>query len=462
MSINYRSPLIPLLFSLLLTWSSVALLSEATNNTITQGQLVRDGQNIISAGQNFTLGFFSPKNSTLRYVGIWYYRIPVQTVIWVANRDNPILGSSGVLSIENDGNLVVLDGNSSVVWSTNTSLPSFNSTVVLTDNGNLILSGSQGSDGTLRTLWQSFYDPTDTYLPNMRAYTNARRGESHAFASWRSKSDPLPGNYTMGLDPRGSPQIVIWEESKRRWRSGHWNGLIFTGIPSMRALYLYGFRLTSEGDGDMYFTYSMLNNSSTMRFRLTWDGIVEQLIWINDNTKWNVTLSHPSNECEFYNRCGNFGLCRLKGSPICSCMRGFEPKNKGEWDNGNWSGGCIRRTPLLCGGNGTRDRFLELEGVKLADYADTSVAVDSNECKEECIRNCSCNAYTFLPGIGCMIWSGDLVDVEHFDDGGNSLFIHLANSEFGKVIYPCLVFGLSIFFSHVLCFFFFYMSLVLA
>ena len=209
----------------------------------------------------------------------------------------------------------------------------------------------------------------------------------------------------------------------------------------MRALYLYGFRLTSEGDGDMFFTYSMLNNSSTMRFRLTWDGIVEQLIWINDNTEWNVTLSHPSNECEFYNRCGNFGLCRLKGSPICSCMRGFEPKNKGEWDNGNWSRGCIRQTPLLCGGNGTRDGFLELEGVKLADYANASVAADSNECKEECLRNCSCNAYTFLPGTGCMIWSGDLVDVEHFDDGGKSLFIRLATSEFGKVIYPCLVFG---------------------
>lgn len=33
-----------------------------------------------------------------------------------------------------------------------------------------------------------------------------------------------------------------------------------------------------------------------------------------------------------------------------------------------------------------------------------------------------------------MIWSGDLVDVEHFAEGGEQLYIRLADSELGQVI----------------------------
>ena len=135
-----------------------------------------------------------------------------------------------------------------------------------------------------------------------------------------------------------------------------------------------------------------------------------------------------------YNRCGNFGLCRILNSPICTCIQGFEPRNRGQWNSGNWSGGCIRRNLLQCEGNRTSDGFFLMKGVKLPDYADTILADNSNECKGECLRNCSCNAYTFVTGIGCMIWSGDLVDVEHFAEGGEQLYIRLANSELGQVI----------------------------
>ncbi|KAJ0093352.1 hypothetical protein Patl1_26720 [Pistacia atlantica] len=39
--------------------------------------------------------------------------------------------------------------------------------------------------------------------------------------------------------------------------------------------------------------------------------------------------------------------------------------------------------------------------------------------------------YRDVDGIGCMIWVGDLIDVLNFDDGGNTLHICLAHSEFG-------------------------------
>ena len=68
-------------------------------DTITPDQPIKDGQTLLSNQKTFALGFFSPDNSNRRYVGIWYYQITEQTVVWVANKDNPLNDISGVLSI---------------------------------------------------------------------------------------------------------------------------------------------------------------------------------------------------------------------------------------------------------------------------------------------------------------------------------------------------------------------------
>ena len=79
-------------------------------DTITSSQSIKDPGNIVSNGNAFKLGFFSPVNSTNCYIGIWYSNISVFTVVWVANRETPLNDSFGVLTISEDGNLVVLDG----------------------------------------------------------------------------------------------------------------------------------------------------------------------------------------------------------------------------------------------------------------------------------------------------------------------------------------------------------------
>ena len=85
------------------------LFSYCTNaaDSITQSQTVSEGRTLVSAGGSFELGFFSPGSSNNRYLGIWYKNIPVKTVVWVANRRNPIKDLSGVLMINNTGNLVI-------------------------------------------------------------------------------------------------------------------------------------------------------------------------------------------------------------------------------------------------------------------------------------------------------------------------------------------------------------------
>ncbi|MCD9643236.1 hypothetical protein HAX54_030534, partial [Datura stramonium] len=73
---------------LLLILSFLCLLCSSAN-TIRPGEIFKDGDNITSPQGKFILGFFSPADSTQRYLGIWYANVPEQTVAWVANRNKP-------------------------------------------------------------------------------------------------------------------------------------------------------------------------------------------------------------------------------------------------------------------------------------------------------------------------------------------------------------------------------------
>ncbi|XP_042520161.1 putative G-type lectin S-receptor-like serine/threonine-protein kinase At1g61610 isoform X2 [Macadamia integrifolia] len=429
MSTKHQRQVCALLISVVILFGLLSLCADATEDNITRGQFLTDGQTIISAGKKFELGFFSPGNSSNRYVGIWYYKFPVQTVVWVANRESPILDRRGVLNITVDGNLVVMDGDGKLVWSTNVSIKTSNSTAVLMDSGNLLLRSD-------KVLWQSFSDPTDTFLPGMKMGYNPDTGENNTLTSWKSAHDPSKGNYHVGVDSLGSPQILIWEGLTRRWRSGLWNGTTLVGVSSMGYLYLSGFELiTDTQKGVMYFTYTLPKNC-ILRYRIRWDGSLNELLWDEKTKEWNLTWSAPT-ECEIYNMCGAFGRCSLldSHSPSCSCLYGYEPKDSLEWYKGNWSGGCVRRIELQCEKNSSEvepskeDGFRQLDGIKLPDFSNWVTVNGIGECKDECLRNCSCRAYAYVSGIGCMIWSGDLVDVQQFQEAGNTIYIHLAASE---------------------------------
>ncbi|XP_071720928.1 G-type lectin S-receptor-like serine/threonine-protein kinase B120 [Rutidosis leptorrhynchoides] len=412
-----------------------AVFTQATSTSrLNQNQLLTDGQTLVSPQQLFEFGFFSPGNSNFRYVGIWYFGIENRAVAWVANRDNPLSTDSGNFGIGTNGNLVVSDRNGVVYWSSNiTSIASNqNLTVMLMDTGNLALSNVENIGDDSNAIWRSCDHPTDTYLPNLRVYLNLTDGISRKFVSWKSSNDPSKGNYSMGIDPRGSPQIVVWDDrdNRRIWRTGHWNYQIFVGLPQMRSLLLFGFRLITVNSKILYFIFNIQDSSVLMRFLIQWNGVVQQLTWDGQTGRWNVSLSQPSIGCEEYNKCGDFGVCRTRNGPnLCSCMDGFDPNFVDQWNRRNWSGGCVRRTNLECYSNGsTSDGFVRLMDVKLPDFAD-GLDGTRTDCENGCLSNCSCNAYAYVTGVGCLIWGGNLVDVEQFEQGSETLFIRLASSD---------------------------------
>lgn len=90
-----------------------------STDIITPVQSLREGQTLVSASKIFELGFFNPSaenSSTTRYLGIWFKNIPLKTVVWVANRENPITESSGVLAIDTKRKLLLLQQSNRVIW----------------------------------------------------------------------------------------------------------------------------------------------------------------------------------------------------------------------------------------------------------------------------------------------------------------------------------------------------------
>ncbi|KAJ6377049.1 hypothetical protein OIU76_026082 [Salix suchowensis] len=170
---------------------------------IAPNQSIKDGDVLVSDGQRYALGFFSPGNSTRRYVGIWYHEVSEQTVVWVANRDNPVNDTSGVLAIDNQGNLALHANNRSsvTVWSTNVSASSMMTDCLaqLLDTGNLVLVQRDSK----RVLWQSFDHATDTLLPDMKLGLDLKIGLNWSLSSWKSKDDPGTGTVSYGIDPSG-------------------------------------------------------------------------------------------------------------------------------------------------------------------------------------------------------------------------------------------------------------------
>ncbi|XP_075505441.1 G-type lectin S-receptor-like serine/threonine-protein kinase At1g11300 [Primulina tabacum] len=403
----------------------------AAEDTLRFNESLRDWETLLSSGGKFKLGFFSPSNSDYRYVGIMY-NIPVMTVIWVANRENPLNNPNGSVQISGDGNLVILDEEKEIVWSSNASSPVANSSAQLLDTGNLVLQDSLN----LGVKWQSFEHASDSWLPKMKFSTDSSMNEKIVLTSWRSPSDPALGRFTSTVEPLETPQLFVWNGPYPLWRSGPWNGRIFNGIHRADAYYQNEIDVVNHNPESAYLTFSYTNVSILLYFALNASGVLQQKAWANGYRDWAVIWSSIDTQCDLYGKCGPFGICDVRRTPMCSCLRGFEPKSHEEWNAANWTSGCTRKTPLQCeknssiGDMGKEDGFLMLKTLKLPGNF-KSFSASEEDCRNQCSNDCSCIAYAFVSGIGCLRWTGSLIDMQNLPSGDTDLYIRLANSELG-------------------------------
>ncbi|KAI6690439.1 hypothetical protein NL676_027267 [Syzygium grande] len=406
----------------------VAQVSEALD-TITVNQSIQDGESLVSAGGTFQLGFFSSGVPSRRYLGISYKKVTTMTVVWVANRDTPLVDSSGTLKFTGLGSLVLLNANGSEIWSSNSSTNARNPVAQLLDSGNLIVK-DVGGTGSSILLWQSFDYPTDTLLVGMKMGMNRTTGFKRYLTSWKSIDDPSPGNFTHEIDPNGFPQSLVKQGSVVKFRLGPWNGVRYSGMPNQDPNPYYNYEFVLDDD-EIYYHFELVDSSFISRLVLSSNGIVQRVTWIDRTQGWTPYLTIPRDNCDTYALCGAYGSCKIDASPVCRCLTGFTPKYSQEWDILDWSNGCVRTTTLDCG----KDKFVKYSGVKLPDTSNSwfNKGMSLQECKEVCKKNCSCMAYSNLDirgrGSGCLLWFGELIDIRELNQNGQDLYIRMAASE---------------------------------
>ncbi|KAI7746289.1 hypothetical protein M8C21_024704 [Ambrosia artemisiifolia] len=365
-------------------------------DTISDSQFLTDGDTLVSRTGVFELGISRPGSSDNRYVGIWYKKIP-STMVWVANRDHPITGSSPIVLRVNDQGDLILSNNISTIWTSNLTTPSPKATAKLQDTGNLVL-----MDQKEKIIWQSFDYPTDTLLPGMKLGRDYLRNKEWHLSSWRNNQDPGPGEFTWGADTLGYPENKLKQGQQVTFRGGPWSNQRFSGVSTFNSSLTFTYKVVLN-TSEMSFSYVLDDNSILSRTTLNSSGQLESSVWVENGTKWQLALSLPRDICDSYNICSAYASCSLDMiQQSCACLdeKRFVPKNQKSWERADWSGGCVRRTPLDCK-NGS-------EGCMAYANPDTS-----------------------LGSRGCLLWFNDLFDIRGYSvgNGGQDIFVRMASSE---------------------------------
>ncbi|KAI8008307.1 G-type lectin S-receptor-like serine/threonine-protein kinase [Camellia lanceoleosa] len=459
-SYNFHSNFTPpstifLIFGiLLLLGPSIFCLAAAAitaRDTITPGNPIRDiyNETLISAGKKFQLGFFSPMGESgyPRYIGIWYYMLKPQTIVWVANRDSPLFSRTGVLTVaEDDGNvnLKVMDENSTH-FSTDLKIsPSlFNGTTVkLLDSGNLVL-----SDDLSGVLWQSFYHPTDTFLPGMMMDDNLK------LTSMNGVNDPASGNFTFGKD---QSTYIIQKRSEKYWICGG-SGIFDSSDQKLEYKILPLLSNSTNGKNKTLYgkniTILPVLIGNMTRLVMSYSGELKLFNW--DNGQWSLIGSEPRDKCSVYNACGDFGSCNSENSGYCKCLPGFEPTSPDEWNSSEFSSGCTRKTPT-CLTDKKNYTFLKLKMMKVEDPESTFEKISEEDCENECVGDCKCQAYSYIASsvdpqrvtstnsFGCRIWTSILRNLHEDTKGAHNLSVRVARTDIESTSRDCEPCGANI------------------
>ncbi|XP_048559334.1 G-type lectin S-receptor-like serine/threonine-protein kinase B120 isoform X2 [Triticum urartu] len=401
-----------------------------SDDQLTQAKPLTHDDKLVSKSGDFALGFFSLTTSNKSfYLGIWYHSLPgPHTVVWVANRDNPIVAPlSAKLIVTNNSQMVLFDSRGHNIWMTpsNITAGAPGAYAELSNSGNFVLRLPSNTD-----IWQSFDHPTDTILAGMRFLVSHKAQVITRLVAWKGSDDPSSGDLSISGDPSAPDlQLVTWNKTRPYCRTV-WNGVSVSGgtYLSNTSSILYQ-TVVNSGD-EFYFTYAISDNSVYTRVMLDHTGKYKFLAWNNHSSSWALISEYPTAACELYASCGPFSYCDLTQMvPTCQCLEGFETV-----DDANFSNGCRRKQALKCG---NQSHFVALPGMKVRDKVLHIHNRSLDECEAECRRNCSCVAYAYanLSGaIGmadpsrCLVWSGELVDIWKATTGGESLYLRLADS----------------------------------
>ena len=135
---------ISIFFLLLCLLQTLSLSSSNTLDNLrgTSLSVEKPSDKLVSENGEFSAGFF-PVGDNAFCFAIWLNKSSTPTVIWMANRDEPVNGRGSVLSVLADGQLILTNSLGITIWTTKaadlTSLEVTNLQLQLQNTGNLVL-----------------------------------------------------------------------------------------------------------------------------------------------------------------------------------------------------------------------------------------------------------------------------------------------------------------------------------
>ncbi|KAL5570039.1 hypothetical protein UlMin_026614 [Ulmus minor] len=372
---------------------SLALLSpfsSSKSNTLKEGSSLSvdkpEDQVLTSANRIFTAGFF-PVGVNSFCFAIWFTNdAGNRTIVWMANRDQPVNGKFSKLTLQKTRNLVLTDAGRKEVWSTHTSSRSVTKLELL-NSGNLILKNLENM-----SLWESFDSPTDTLLPHQKLTKNTK------LLSSRSGTNFSSGFYKLFFDTNNILSLVF---DNIELSSVYWPSPWLMPWEAGRSTY---------NNTNIAMLDSLGNFSSTDKFTFTPDDYGSAKIWRRlkvdsdgnlrlysrrvGEEEWKVSWQAFTDPCKIHGICGANSLCSYdpKFGRKCSCIPGHKMRNQADW-----SYGCEPEFKLSCKKN--QSRFIKLLNTEFYGY-DYGVFRNHTlrDCEDLCFQLCDCVGfqYSFL------------------------------------------------------------------
>ena len=365
--------LLSFVFSFPLSASPIVVISRFSTGT---SLFVENPDILISPNGDFSAGFYSVGDNAYCFA-IWFSNS--RTVVWMANRDNPVNGKHSKLSLFDTGNLILTDATklNVTVWATNTvSLSSVQ--LFLNDTGNLVLCDKEGI-----VLWQSFDFPTDTLLPQQLLTRKTK------LVSSRSQTNFSSGFYELSFNNDNLLRFVYngLDVSDIYW--------FYSGLEDYNNSTLVFNSLGNLSPSDD-FTIMSADYGAMLHRRLTldYDGNIRLYSWEEERQSWLVSWQAIQRPCIIAGACGANSFCSyvIGYGRKCSCPSGYKMKNRSDWADG-----CELEVELSCKEN--ESGFLMLSHVDFYSYYGNDFGNFLNytfdQCRDLCLAACDCIAFEY-------------------------------------------------------------------
>ncbi|KAE9457198.1 hypothetical protein C3L33_10898, partial [Rhododendron williamsianum] len=336
----------------------------------------------------FTSGFYRVGDNAFIYA-VWFAKSFDRTVVWTANRDQPVNGKGSKLLLQKGGELILTDAGKNTIWTATATATTTSTSVQLSlnDAGNLILSTSSN---TSPILWQSFDSPTNTLLPHqlLTRYTtliSSRSEKNYSSSFYKLFFDNINVLGLLYSGPEVSsiywpdPWLMVWDTGRTTYNSS--KVAVFDSSGHFRS------------SDNLEFNSSDYGLGPKRRLTLDTDGNL-RLYSLNEMTgNWTITWQATSDPCRVHGICGPNSICSY-GSGAgrgCFCVPGYRIRNSSDW-----SYGCeLDQGYYLSGDDQTVDfvsmGYLELYGYEYDVYKNHTL----KSCKEKCLNSAICKGFLF-------------------------------------------------------------------